>query len=374
MYYTVYKTTNMNNNMIYIGCHITKNPYDEYIGSGTRFQNAVKKHGKASFRKEVLHIFDNFHDMIDKEIEYVDEDFIRRPDTYNIVLGGYGWCTKGTVIILEEGKWIRIPKEEYDPSIHITPTTDSVKVKMKSTGEHVRINVREYRHNKHLYETHSSGKVSVYDIEQKCTKSIQKKDFDATKHKPVLGGIVAIVNGKSQYVTKDEFINEQLRGVHKGKVTVYDAIKEVRRHVTVEEYYANKDIYSTSGHGKITVFDEIQQKTVKVAKTDFNRDIHKATTHGQRTVWCLTTKKFINIEKTQFDRSLHALASDKHIVCTDENANVVFDYFGTKKDFVAMYGETLYNIAIKNTKNWQPFQKHKFEKFCGCSFEVKKWR
>lgn len=374
MYYTVYKTTNIVNNMIYIGCHITEDPYDGYIGSGRRFMNAVRKYGREYFHKDVLHIFDSFHEMIDKEIEYVDEDFIRRPDTYNIVLGGYGWCTKGTVIVLENDRWVRIPKQEYDRSKHITPTTGSVKVKHKLTNEFVRISVHEYRNNKSNYETHSTGKISVYDVEAKTTKSISKKNFNPAKHKSVFGGIVAQINGKNTYVTKDEFEKNNIDGIHKGKVTVLDKEDNKKKHVLVEEYRNNRQRYLTSGHQKITVFHVIEQKWMKIAKSDFDPTVHNATTKGQRTVWCFKTKTFINIKKSDFDRSLHALASDKHIVCTDQNGSIVFDYFGTKKDFVNMYGETIYNVAIQNTQNWQPYQRHKFEKFYGCNFHIKEWR
>ena len=58
MFYTVYKITNLKNNKVYIGAHKTKNIDDDYFGSGTYLRTAVKKHGKWSFRKKILAIFD----------------------------------------------------------------------------------------------------------------------------------------------------------------------------------------------------------------------------------------------------------------------------------------------------------------------------
>jgi len=86
--YTVYQTTNQINGKIYIGVHKTKNPYDSYIGSGKILRQAIKVHGKSAFVKEVLFVFDNIHDAYMKEAELVNEDFIKRLDTYNVVCGG----------------------------------------------------------------------------------------------------------------------------------------------------------------------------------------------------------------------------------------------------------------------------------------------
>lgn len=100
--YIVYKTTNTINNKIYIGVHATKTlEFDGYIGNGiyknklsrlknpkTPFQKAVLKYGINSFDRCTLKVFDNLQDALDLERWLVDENFIKRDDTYNIVLGG----------------------------------------------------------------------------------------------------------------------------------------------------------------------------------------------------------------------------------------------------------------------------------------------
>lgn len=92
MFYTVYKITNLINNKIYIGLHKTKDLNDGYMGSGIMIKRAIKKHGVENFKKEILFIFDNYQDMLSKEIELVTEEFCIREDTYNMARGGGdGW-------------------------------------------------------------------------------------------------------------------------------------------------------------------------------------------------------------------------------------------------------------------------------------------
>lgn len=90
MKYTVYKTTNLINNKIYIGCHATENANDDYLGSGKLIQAAIKKHGKENFLKEVLFEFDNREEMLAKEKELVNEQFVTSTETYNLKIGGEG--------------------------------------------------------------------------------------------------------------------------------------------------------------------------------------------------------------------------------------------------------------------------------------------
>lgn len=101
--YIVYETTNLVNKKIYIGVHKTMTPYvfDGYLGCGvistqpntyekakTAFQYAVKKYGPKNFYRKTLAVFENYQQAFELERELVDEKFIAREDTYNMILGG----------------------------------------------------------------------------------------------------------------------------------------------------------------------------------------------------------------------------------------------------------------------------------------------
>lgn len=98
----IYLTVNSVNNKIYIGVHKTnREDWDQYLGCGvfankpstykrskTPFQYAVNKYGKDKFIRTTLHTFDNEKEAYEKEAEIVNEEFVRRTDTYNLILGG----------------------------------------------------------------------------------------------------------------------------------------------------------------------------------------------------------------------------------------------------------------------------------------------
>jgi len=95
-FHIVYQTTNIINNMIYVGAHSTDLLDDGYIGSGHRITMAVNKYGIKNFKRDILHIFDTPEKMFNKEAEIVNEEFLKRSDVYNIVEGGFGGYNKGT--------------------------------------------------------------------------------------------------------------------------------------------------------------------------------------------------------------------------------------------------------------------------------------
>jgi len=98
-------TVNKQNKKIYIGVHKTIDPnmFDGYLGCGvyvnqpssynkakTNFQYAVQKYGPENFIRKTIKVFNDEEDAFFMESEIVNEEFICRPDVYNMVLGGKG--------------------------------------------------------------------------------------------------------------------------------------------------------------------------------------------------------------------------------------------------------------------------------------------
>jgi hypothetical protein len=444
MYYTIYKITNIMNNKIYIGRHKTMDLDDGYMGSGTRICAAIKKYGVDNFLKEIILQCDNYNDMILRESEMVNSEFVKCDSNYNVIPGGDGFNTTGMVsaILVETGEnvfirsedyqknknkyttassgfvtvWCdinekyhrittsefdgdihraiakgrtsvwnseknrfhKIPSSDYDRHIHRTPSDGFVRARRIGEPQFRSVPCHEYKENKTQFETPSSGKRSVKHKVTGETSSIGVHEFDQFIHESVFGGIVAMKNGVRQYVTADEYYNDNsMKVTASGNVTAYDTIENRIRHVPSEEYRRNKSRYLANGSGTVTVIDKKSKEQLTITTEEFhkNKDLYNTPSTGKRTVWLITDKVFKNILKEDFDRKYHAYASDKHLICTDASGEVIFDYFGSKRDFCDLYPESLYNAAKKSTKMWKPYTRDKrLEMFNGCNFENRKWR
>lgn len=100
--YIVYLTTNKINNKIYVGVHKTDpTQFDGYIGCGayinksntynkgkTHLHQAILKYGTSAFYRTTLKVFDKLEDALDLECWIVNDEFVKRTDTYNMVIGG----------------------------------------------------------------------------------------------------------------------------------------------------------------------------------------------------------------------------------------------------------------------------------------------
>lgn len=93
-YHLIYKITNIKNGKIYIGKHTTKNPYDDYFGSGIAINKAIEKYGIENFTKEIIFCFTNEKEAYLKEESIVTQEFVNRKDTYNIITGGHGFSSE----------------------------------------------------------------------------------------------------------------------------------------------------------------------------------------------------------------------------------------------------------------------------------------
>ena len=87
-FYGLYKITNLVNGKMYIGQHMTDDLDDGYMGSGNIIKSAIKKYGKSNFRKEWIMFCESKWELDYMERVLVDETWISRPDTYNLVIGG----------------------------------------------------------------------------------------------------------------------------------------------------------------------------------------------------------------------------------------------------------------------------------------------
>lgn len=378
MYYIIYRIINKTNGFIYIGQHTTSNLNDGYMGSGLRLWNAYNKYGKDIFIKDILFVFDNFYDMDIKEAELVNEEFIRRHDTYNIVLGGSGWCSSGTVVVESidnPGQYFRIPREQYNINRYRTPTTGTTQVYIKTTGEKIRISSQEYKNNRYLYNTISTGKVSVKNKITGNTLSILVDDFNPDIHMKIFGGIVIEDNGIKKYVSSNKFYSENLSGIHKGKVTVFDRESGIMCHISQYEYYENRNRYLTNGTGKTLVKDPATGISSRIDRNIIkNNENWIIGTTGQTTVYDIGQKKFINIPRGTYDKDKHKLAQDRKIICYNSDRTIRFEFWGGKKEFLEKYKcpRSVWNAAINQTIFKS--DRKSSANFNGCYFTLVNWK
>jgi len=213
MKYTIYKTINTINGKYYIGKHQTKNPYDNYYGSGLALLKAIKKYGKNKFIKKILFIFDSEEEMNKKEKEIINEDFIKLSNVYNMGLGGEGGpqfkgrkhSIKTKKILSEKNKGTPLPeqaikkiKEKWKAGAYTDERnkkisdalkgrtdlcSDEKKKKISKTLKTF-FNSAEGKKNREILSKNSSGKNSsqygtcwIYNLELKKSIKIKKEEF-----------------------------------------------------------------------------------------------------------------------------------------------------------------------------------------------------
>lgn len=103
---------------------------------GKRITSAIKKYGIENFSKEILKFFDSRLEMFEYEHLIVNEETLKDPQCYNLIIGGIGYLqiedfSNSVPVLTDNGKtWKNISKEEYykNKEKYITATKNKIVV------------------------------------------------------------------------------------------------------------------------------------------------------------------------------------------------------------------------------------------------------
>lgn len=280
IYWILYHTLNIKNNKIYIGVHKTPTPYefDGYIGNGiyitqpssyiyskTALEAAVKKYGTSSFVRTVLKVFDNEDDAYKAESDIVNEEFIARPDVYNMVIGGKNlYCEKATTPIYQyslSGDFLK----EYSsfkeveklfkvgsPALsEVCSCNTSCKGFYWSKTKVDRLNLSAYKSTK----VHNA--LHMYDLEGNYIKSFpsaQDTGYSQASVSAILGNIV---DGKYRfcYIKADSYDKARNEYVNTRVIYQYDSngkFLKTWKYIDALREYPNDKLNQSMRHKTIT--------------------------------------------------------------------------------------------------------------------------
>lgn len=269
-YYIIYKTTNTINNKIYIGQHATNDLNDGYMGSGTYLKNAFKKYGNANFIKDILFKFDNFDDMNNKEIELVNEEFVSRKDTYNVVQGGNFTepVRKGLVTVKDSnGITSTVSKDHPDFVNGVLVGLAKGMVNIIDGNVRYAVTKEEFQNNNMTHVR--KNKISVID-EDGNTCTISSDKFNEN-YKGVRKGLVTVKDGNGNTFTVDvddqRLSTNELSGVNKDKIVTIDSNKQYHLVYPNDVRIISGDLKPIKGNSKF-MYNLNQNLCKKVYITD----------------------------------------------------------------------------------------------------------
>jgi group I intron endonuclease len=207
----VYITTNLITGQQYIGKHSTANESSNYLGSGTRLLNAIRKYGKENFSKEIVSTHYTETEAYLAEDVLIDKlGAIESNNFYNIVKGGRGGGFERKIGPRDESK-IRRGWNHSD------------KAKQKISEAH---KGKESWHKGRTKSDETRGKMALAQKGRNVSEATREKLSVANSgsHNPNFGTIWITDGNKNMKIKKDDIIPS---GWSKGR-TFKEGYKHVR--------------------------------------------------------------------------------------------------------------------------------------------------
>lgn len=279
-FYTVYQITNLVNQKTYIGCHQTNDLNDNYYGSGKLIRQAIKKHSLKNFKKEFLFIFNNKQEMLDKEAELVNEEFLQRKDVYNILPGG-GSNTSGFVSVKDKENntfLVRVDDPRYLNG-ELTHVSKGKIVCKDKNGNYkaVYVNSDEYQSGK--FTNNFKGKTAVKDNDGN-TFLVNKNELSKFDH--VTKNTVSVKDKDGNTFKVDindkRFQNGELVGVTKGNKLSSEHKKKIG--LANSKHQKGKN---NSQHGTCWIYNFDLKQNKKIKKNTINHYLKQGWLKGRKT-------------------------------------------------------------------------------------------
>lgn len=249
-----YKITNLINGKFYYGIRSTnKDPEkDDYWGSGKLIKGAIKKYGKANFKKEIIFNYLTREEVNEHEKFVVTTELIESSECYNLKTGGHSGYPS-----------VEVRKRMSEWQIGKTVTEETIQ-KIKETKE---LRKDNYAHLTQQRLERNGGVWQTEETKEKISETLKSKNLKG-ENSPNFGK------------KKDPSVGEKISKANKGRPGTFtgrthstESKRKMSESRSGENHYAfgthltqeAKDKISKVHKGKI-VSDETRQRMCNSAK------------------------------------------------------------------------------------------------------------
>lgn len=150
----IYKTTNLINNKVYIGKHISSTHDNTYYGSGKIIKRAINKYGIENFSNEIIDTAETLEELNEKEKMHIQQyKDLHKSNCYNIASGGDG----GNTLIYKSEQEVEAFRKKMTKINRARCSTSSFKQALsKATKERYRNEIIRSLHSEKIREVWSN--------------------------------------------------------------------------------------------------------------------------------------------------------------------------------------------------------------------------